>query len=277
VLGELVNAYSDLKDALGYEHAIGRLIRLDPRDPDLNYGLATAYLMNDRPVLALQTFQDALRRWPSHPNADLVRKDIPRIEGMLKEHATDLKLTEDLAFDLLVQHDELRYNLAHREYFKGRQVAEKLLHRFPKFVPALNNLAQIYAMEGNFDQAIRTSLGILDFEPDNIHALSNLTLLYYLSGHPAEADQFAQRLKDSRSEATDHWTKIAEAQTFLEDDAGVLSLFDRAKAAGELEPPFTDEIFYHHLAAASYFQGKEKDARKFWQKALKISLIFLGR
>lgn len=274
VLGLLVNAYSDLKDALEYEHSIRKLIRLEPRDPDLNYGLAGAYLSNGRPALALRAFQEALRRWPSDPNAALARKEIPKIEAFLKEHTASLNLPESQAFDLLVLHDELRYNLAHGELRQGLQVGEKLLHRFPNFVPALNNLVQIFAMDGKLDRAIHTSLRILDFEPDNIHALSNLARLYFLIGHPAEAVQYAQRLKDSQSDATNRWTKIAEALTFLEDDQGVLSLLDRARDAGELDPPFTDEIFYHLLAAASYFRGNEKDARKFWQKALKISPNF---
>jgi Flp pilus assembly protein TadD len=129
-------------------------------------------------------------------------------------------------------------------------------------------------MDGKHDRAIQTSLRILDFEPDNIHALSNLARLYFLSGRPAEAVQYAQRLKDSQSDATNRWTKIAEALTFLEDDQDVLSLLELARAAGELEPPFTDEIFYHLLAAASCFRGNEKDARKFWQKALRINPNF---
>jgi len=78
----------------------------------------------------------------------------------------------------MLQHDELRYDLAHGEFHHGQKVAEKLLRKFPNFVPALNNLAQIFAMQDDFDRAIKTSLSILEYEPDNIHALSNLTRLY---------------------------------------------------------------------------------------------------
>lgn len=274
VLGNLVNAYFDLQDMSKYEQAIRRLYRLDPRDPDLSYGLAGAYLVNGRPALAIRAFQEALRRWPDHPKAADAHKEIPLLENALREQVAGLNLSETQALDLLVQHDELRYCLAHTEYRRGRQVAEKLLRGFPDFVPALNNLAQIFAAEGEFGQAIRTSQRVLEIEPENIHALSNLTRLHFLGGRPEEAAQSARRLKSSQADAASRWTKIAEALTFLEDDEGVLALYERAKAAGELEPPDADEIFYHLLAVAAYRQGKEKDARNYWQKALKINPHF---
>ena len=274
VLGYLVNAYFDLQDMPNYEQAIRRLHRLDPRDPDLNYGLAGAYLVNGRPALAIRVFQEALRRWPDHPKAAVAREDIPRLENALREQTAGLNLDEAQAFDLIAQNDELRYCLAHAEYRQGRQAAEKLLRKFPDFVPALNNLTQIFAVDGEFERAMQTSLRVLGIEPENIHALSNLTRLCFLKGRPEEANQYAQRLKSSPADATDRWTKIAEALSFLEDDQGVLDVYPRAKASGELEPPYADELFFHLAAASAYFLGKEKDAQFFWQQALKINPRF---
>ena len=274
VLGGLVNTYYDLDDLPQYEQAVRRLIRLDPRDPDLNYSLAGAYLMNDRPALALRSFQDALRRWPAHPKAEIARKEIPRLEDILREDTASLNLSEDQAFDLVLQHDELRYCLAHGEYRQARRVAEKLLGSFPGFVPALNNLSQVYAVDGELAQAIRTSQRVLEIEPENIHALSNLARLNFLSARPEEAAEYARPMQLSQADATDRWTKMAEALTFLEDDEGVLALYARAEAAGELEPPAVDEIFYHLLAVAAFHLGKEKEARNDWEKALKINPHF---
>jgi len=274
VLGVLVNAYYDLNDMHNYEHAIRRLARLDARDPALSYSLAGAYLVNGRPALAIRTFKEALRRWPIYPRAEEARKTIPLLENALREQAPGLNLSEDQALDLFLQHDELRYCLDHGEYRQGRRVAEKLLHSFPDFIPALNNLAQIFAVEGEFDQAIRTSLRVLEIEPENIHALSNLARLHFLGGRPEEAAEYAQRLKGSQADASDRWFKIAEALTFLEDDEGVLALYERAKAAGELEPPHVDEMFFHLLAVAAYHQGLEKEAQIYWQEALKINPHF---
>jgi tetratricopeptide (TPR) repeat protein len=274
VLGLLVNAYFDVHDQHHYEYAIRQLSRLERGNADLHYALAGAFLVNDRPVLALRAFQEALRRWPVHPKAEEARKLLPLLENGIREETAGVNLTEAEAFDMMFQHDELRYCLAHAEYRQGKLVAKKLLNRFPDFVPALNNLGQIYAVEGDIDQAIQTSLHVLQIEPENIHALSNLARLYFLGGHPKEAFEVAERLKRSHSDAADRWTKIAEALTFLEDDEGVLAVYEQAKAAGQLEPPFSNEIFFHLLAAAACNLGKEKKARDFWEKALKINPNF---
>lgn len=274
VIGGLVNAFYDLQDMLHYEHAVRRMSKMEPHNADAKYGLAGAHLVNSRPALALRTFKDALRRWPNHPKANDARRMLPDLEQSLREQAASLPVAEAQALDLVLQHDELRYYLDHAEFRLGRQAAEKLLQKFPWFIPALNNLSQIYAAEGDIHQAVQVSLRVLETEPENLHALSNLTRLHFLSGRPEEAAQWAQRLKNCREPATERWTKIAEALAFLEDDAGVLTLYNQARDAGELEPPATDEVFYHLLAAAAAFQGKEKQARQYWQKALQINPNF---
>lgn len=274
VLGQLANAYTDLRDAPAVEPVLRRLARLQPGDPDIAFALAGAYSMNLRPGLARRAFLDGLRRWPDYPDAGRARKDIELLETLLRDQAAELEMDEDQAFELLTQHDEARFHMAHGDYRQARRSLEDLLRRYPNFAPALNNLAQIEAVEGRLDQAIQTSLRILEGHPENIHALSNLARLHFLTGRPDEAEAYARRLKESRADAADRWTKIAEALSFLGDDAGLLALYDQAKAAGELEPPQSDTVFYHLLATAACFLDKEKNARKYWEKALKINPNF---
>ncbi len=274
VLGGLVNSYYDLNDFVHYEHAIRRLIRIDSKDPDISYALAGAYLVNGRPALAIRAFQDAVRRWPKHPQAGYALQEIQRLIKTLREQTGHLDWSEERLLDLYAQHDDLRYCMSHGDYRRGRQIADKLLQKFPDFVPVINNLVQLLSLEGQFDQAIQYSLHVLEIEPDNIHALSNLARLHFLGGRPDEATQYAQRLKLSQANAVDRWIKIAEALTFLEDDEGVLALDKLAKDDGELKSPGTGDLFYHLLAAAAYFQGKKKDAQKYWQKSLAINPRF---
>ena len=274
ILGGLVNAYFDMGNLSEYEHATRQLSRLEPRNANLSFSLAGAFMTNSRPALALHTFQETLRRWPNNHHAGEACKEIQILEKRLQALAAEVGMPIEQAFELFIQHDELRYCLMHGEYRRGKQVAEKVLRRFPYFVPVLNNLGQIYAVEGEMNKAVQMALRVLELEPENIHALSNLARLHFLGGYPVEADGYKLRLKQSKAVASDRWTKIAEALTFLEDDQGVLALYAQAEAAGELEPPETDEIFYHLLAVAACRLGKEKDARKYWQKSLQINPNF---
>lgn len=274
VLKCLVNAYYDLGDLHNYEQAIRRLVRLDGRDPDLHFGLAGSYLVNARPAMALQAFREALRRWPNYSRAAEARQEIARLEQIMQTQAAEVNLPETQAFELILQHEEVRYCLVHTEYQRGKRVALKLLHDFPNFVPGLNNLSQLYAIEGEIDKAIQTAEQVLALESENIHALSNLARLHFLRGRPAQASEYAHRLKQSTASSADRWGKMGEALTFLEDDEGVLELYQQAKTAGELEPPGTDEVFYHLLATAACRLGNETAARQYWEKALKINPNF---
>src|SRR4051794_10953754 len=57
LLSELVNVNYELHDTRAYQRACERLIELTPDDPDLNLGLAGAYLTNVRAFLALRAFR----------------------------------------------------------------------------------------------------------------------------------------------------------------------------------------------------------------------------
>ncbi len=75
VLTNLVNAYYELRDLEGYQHAAERLIKVAPDNADLALGLAGAYLGNTRvtlsparlpPLRAALTRSPARGRSPSH-------------------------------------------------------------------------------------------------------------------------------------------------------------------------------------------------------------------
>ena len=274
VIGILSNAYYDLGNMQEYEKAAWRLSRLEPRNPDLQLALASAYLANQRLALAVYTLRITVSRWPNHPKTAKALESIKKIEKGLEIQANELNQPLAQALDLLVQNDELQFFLAHADHVRGRQVAEKLLRTYPHFIPALNNLCQIYAVQGEMNKALQMAQQILTVEPDNIHALSNLTRLYFLTGKPLEAQEYANKLKQSTADAAGRWTKIAEALAFLEDDQGILNLYEQAKAAKELEPPYVDEIFYHLLAVSNWQLGNKTQARRFWEKAILINPNF---
>ena len=270
VLELLANAYFDLNDVLSYEWACYRLQKIEPNDPDLALALGGAYMSNFRPALAIQALERFLRRWPTHEKAAEARQTVDKIrQGLLRE-MEELDLTEDEAFDLALQNEEVRLFLEHGQYAQGKLAAEKLLKRYPEFVPAINNLSQIHAIQDDPGRAIQLCRQALEIEPDNIHALSNLVRLLFLSAQFEEAASIAGRLKASQAPAADFWSKKAEAFSMLGDDQTVLELYQQAKDAGTLKPPQTDLLFLHLVAVAHWRQGKEKDARRLWRKVLKL-------
>jgi tetratricopeptide (TPR) repeat protein len=270
VLEMLVNAYYDLKDMHGYEYACYRLCKVDPDNADLTLAMGGAYLNNYRPALAVQTFEKFVRRWSGHERAGEARQTLEQIREGLKLELEELGLTEAEAFELARTNEEVRFFLDHGLYPQGRLAADRLLKRYPDFVPGLNNLSQIHALQGESARAIELCRRVLEIEPDNIHGLSNLTRLLFLGGQPEEAVSVAERLKASQAPAADFWTKKAEPFAIMGDDQAVLELYKKAKAAKALEPPDTSPLFFHMAAVAYWQQGNDKEARRLWQKALDL-------
>jgi tetratricopeptide (TPR) repeat protein len=274
VLELLTNAYYDLQDMRGYEGACYRLIKVNQNNPEAVLASAGSYMANFRPALAIRAFQNFTDRWPGHERAGEAQKTMAQLRGALQKELSELKLPEEEAFELALQHEEVRFYLDHAQWHRGKQLAVKLLGKYTNFVPAINNMSQLFAIEGEFDRGIEFSRRALDIEPDNVHALSNLVRLLFLTGQQEEALSVAEQLIESSAEAADFWTKKAEALSFLGEDDQVLELYEQAKQSGELREPGTNPLFYHLVAVATFRKGKEQAARSLWKEALTIDPAF---
>ena len=266
VLELLLEASQELEDTPRCQSVSERLLKLRPDDPDLLLILGSAYLANLLPVLSLRTFQRFLERWPDEERAAEVRRSVESIQSHLGPMLAELGLSGDEGLAVAALHEEVQALLAQGQAAEARRAGRRLLARLPQFAPALNNISQTYYLEGHLDQAMATAQEVLAFAPDNIHALSNLTRLACLNGREDEARQWAERLKASAAPGFDRDYKIAEALSYLGDDAGVLEAWQRAEETGRLEQ--SDPAFFHLAAVASLRLGREDDARRHWEQAL---------
>lgn len=111
---------------------------------------------------------------------------------------------------------------------------------------------------------------MLASDRDNVHALSNLTRYLVLSGRLEDAAGEAERLKAAESDQPDLWVKKVEALSYLGDDRGVL---DALEAAEQERAEFRtgDPMLYHLGAVAAMRLGQEKEARRYWKRALELA------
>ena len=273
VLGLMANAQLELGNQRGYLHALYRLHELTPNRADVKLGLAGAYLTNNFMGLALRTFRQFLKQWPRDERAADVQKIIPELELGLMEFLEGIGFTLEAGLDFSCKHEELQLLMELGHHERCKRLAKDLLAQRPNFIPTLNNLCQIHWLEGDLAGAIETARKALEIEPDNVHALANLARFLYMQGNKAEAWAVAGRLKKSKAEAADGWTKRAEAFSFIADDEAVLALPDQAKRAGEADQ--LHGVVWHWCAVAEYRQGNVAKARADWQKSLKLAPYFL--
>ena len=274
ILSELINVCYELNDMHFYLLYAQRLFKLTPNDSDLMYGLAGAYMMNGYLFLAHQLYEQFLKRYPSHERIEDVHKAKAILDPEVERIVADFKFSGPDVFELTAEHDRVRAYMEQGGFQEARQAALRFLKKKPDFAPVLNNLSQVEFMEGHFAQAITTARRVLEFEPDNYQALANLTHYLYLTGEIEEARQQAARLKNIiTSGLSDSWVKKAEAFTYVGDDQSVLEIFHQADEIEELEPPM-QAFLYHLTAVATLRQGDEKQAKKYWQQALKYEPNF---
>jgi len=267
VLSLLANAYLDSGDKHGYLYTIYQLHDLTPNRAEIKLGLAGAYLTNGYPALALHTFRQFLKQWPRDSRTSDAQTIIPSLEEKLTEDLKQLDFSLETGFEFICQHEEMRLNLEQGNFLRCRKLAKALILQRPNFTPVLNNLSQVEWLEGNLAKAVETGLKVLEIEPGNVHALSNLTRLVYMQGKKEEANAYALRLKETGTKATDRWVKKAEALCFIGDDEGVLALLEQAKRA--IEQDELSATFWHWYAVAEYRNGSATRARRYWQKCLK--------
>lgn len=272
VLTALSSAYLALKDYLHYQATCERLLRLRPNDAEMTLALADAYVLNLRPASALRTFRRFLERWPNHENAPEARKIVAEpLEPVACEALAQMGLTGDEGLELAAMHEQGQSLLQQGRYSQARRVEEELLQRRPRFAPALNNISLTYRAEGDLDAAIETAQRVLDFDPDNIHALPNLTSYLSVSGRVSEAERSAERLRAINSTNSDLWIKKAEALSYLGDDPGVREAFSGGEQAGDSLLPSDKALLHHFAAVAAMRSGREEEAAQHWRDGLKLS------
>jgi tetratricopeptide (TPR) repeat protein len=269
VLSLLLDVCFEQKDMSRYLSVCERLLAQNPDDPDMTLSLAGAYLSNAYLVLALQTFQDFLARWPSHQRASEAQKTVKDLEEELRDASREFARPWDEFFQMSLLHDRVQVFMHRGQYTEALHLGQEVIEKYPWFVPAFNNVSAMFWEQGQPEPAISTALKVLDAEPQNVHALSNLVRYHVLSGHSDEAPQFAARLKASTAPAFDRTLKIAEALTYLGDDQGVLDAFQSADRETELNVPSAG-MLYHLAAVAAFRLGKTADAERYWRRSLKL-------
>ena len=289
---DVAHRIGDLRTQL---HISETLVELRPNNSNVLLLLGDSYLRATFSAMALRTYRTVLQRWPDHARAEEIRHKIAELDKsfrqfLLQETPALLGSTrlegesgaDDDDLQLAVWHEEIQLFLERGRFDKVREVVAQLLRVRPQFGPALNNLSEAAFLEGNLEEALAATRRVLEFAPENVQALANLTRFLVLSGQFSAAEAAAQQLKavtidtpgaDVRRNR-DYWTKTAEALSFLGDDENVLATFRASQHATSPLPIGKGAILEHLAGVAAYRQGNEADARRHWEAVLRHSPTF---
>jgi tetratricopeptide (TPR) repeat protein len=246
-----------------------RLAVLAPNEPVFQINRGVAHSALGFQLLALRYLQAALARWPDHSAWDQIRPLVDRLEQEVPQRLARLDVPPAEAAELEARHEQVQVWMERGKFAEARRVASQVLARWPRFVPALNNLAEAWFGEGNLSQAAAASRQALQVVPENAAGRANLVRFLALDGKGDEARREAAALRSQPVGRPEYRVKAAEALSVLGNDQGVLDVHAQAEQEGY---QLSDEhlAWLHHMAGvAAYRLGDEARARTLWASALR--------
>ncbi|MGC9357893.1 MAG: tetratricopeptide repeat protein [Anaerolineae bacterium] len=271
ILDEWLQTALTAQDVPAIIEAGEMLLDLEPDSPELTYDVANAYLHDAKMVLSYRKFKYFLGRWPKHELVDEARSRFEGLRESVLEMLPPFDIPLEEKLDLAAQNERIQLYLKQGRFREGRRLAQEVREQYPTFAPAYNNLGLLHWLRGELTEAIEVSSQVLEFEPDNVHALANLVHFLYMDDQVEEARAYAERLKTSKAEAWEAPVKKAEALMFVEAFEDVVDVFEEYRADKDsLLTPSSEAFLYHMMAVAVYRLGDEERARRYWEQALVV-------
>lgn len=275
VMNMLVVASQELGDNNRIMYGCENMIKIAPNDPNYWIILVGAYMAGFYPLLAIQTIQQFIKRFPHHEEVTRMQDTMEQLEQQFSEAFEETDLPYEEARDMARISEQIQVHFNHGLYTSARREAETLVRRWPSNVRGLNNLSLAYFGEHNLARAIETAKRVLKEEPDNCHALSNLIHYYCVAGDLDAAYAATEQLKQVEVTNLDIAIKKSEGLSYLGDDHDVLDTFYQARDADMLDNTrYPNIALLYHFAAVAALRldpvENEDEARDYWDEALEI-------
>ncbi len=192
-LSEILAKQGSTQDALA---EVQRAVRLDPSDLRARGFLAQLYSQLQEFELAISQYREILDR---DPNSKDVRLQLVTLLIRSKDYQAALDELSILTYrepELIIAHYyEAKINLELKEYAKAEKAFLRVLQLNESFLPALFDLAALYATIGKFDMAAETYRKILLSDPTETTARERLIALYYKMGRKDLAEKHLNEMK----------------------------------------------------------------------------------
>ncbi len=224
---------------------------LAPRHPDYHLLAAVSYFAASYFSFAQRARREWLRLAPGGPllaQMKMLDEEYRRGAVALRDnyHLRSSEVAEEAGLRL----DEGRWAMAHERWAEALKYAQTAAHLAPGWPPPRNNTATALYYLGRHAEAIAELKGVLrDCDPDNLHALANLTRFHVTIGDLPAAGQYADRLIAlPLPTSLDDVIKTIEGLAALDRDADIDRILRfAAKKLGSL----TADLYIHWAIAAA--------------------------
>lgn len=269
LIGQLGSYLLDLNEVDQAQELFLKQVDLDPTAFLPHYYLGRIAMYSSELEKAKSYFWEVIDLVDSVPDGWINLAEVYRMQDSL-----------DMSVDLLregmdrvtIAREELQMYLsryyAQKEMYQGVvNILEGLVDSTSTDIGMMFNLAAAYERTDDFEQAVATFKQIIKLEPKFHPALNYLGYMYADSGiHLKEARKMLEQAiaidtanaayLDSYGWVLFKMGKLSEAETYLTKAIDLMNEMDA--------------VVYDHMAEIYFAQGRVKDARKIWEKALAL-------
>lgn len=154
-----------------------------------------------------------------------------------------------------------RHLLEQGQFEAAVEQLEALIRRNPGNTAARNNLSLAYYYTGQCDRAIATAEQVLAEQPQNIHALCNVTVFTAQVGTREQLQACVAKLVKLFPLHYDHAMKLGTTLGLAGEHGHAFSVFHHLVRMVDRPEP----ILLHSLAASAANAGRIQTARKWWK------------
>ncbi len=201
----------------------------------------------------------ALRYLEKEPEGEYVADAEELLEYLAEVSGEENEEEEGVFSPEFEEHEEARRLLGKGRFKAALKKLQVLVKRDPFFLPARNNLSLTYYYLGQVEAAIHEAYRVLELDPQNLHALCNLSIFFKNVGEEEKGKKLVEGLAKVYPIPLELGYKLATTMGFLQEDETAYRLFRHLyRLQGETLP------LLHLLAVSAYNQNKWADAKYWW-------------
>ncbi|ASA25118.1 tetratricopeptide repeat protein [Paenibacillus donghaensis] len=240
------------------------LDHIDPSMTECHFYMANNYAN-------MESFEEAERSLVTYLEEDVAGEFLSESEELMELLQYELDRPAPLvrikSREGVVEHERARALLEEGKFTQAVALLQEIVQNTPDFLAAHNNLGLAYFYMGRFAKAKECIVEVLKLDEGNLHALCNMAIFLQYEGDGGQLGQLVTMLENTVPFHQEHVFKMATTMGILGRHRTAYSHFRRLLKDEEVGG---DAGLYHYCAAAASNSGMYAEARRCWQKALKL-------